>query len=518
MKNRYLRIHGDNIVECERTLLLLSQAFNKKPQLKTGALLYLPQYELSINDNEILHIELLSGYGRWGVDIADELMKNGGVLRECADSYLTEIVEGTEHILLALEYCSALPAGNNAWQRNGRAYSSVLAGVPYLYFSEIGGVELDENRNVKAPRFPNPVVPYSYLAATQRMHTFCLPVYQPHPAVTEELYQKYKDVFGQRESLQIIKRIINGTNITVALNCLTLKALSMVKTLANARKSTDTLRNDEWDNLLNAQSPAKYLLNNSSHLTWKRKSIDKVKISATFKQLFDGIVQQNCLTIGAKDLPICIIPVEKRKNFELLLKQLYPQIKIDFNSKKYLGIVWITGFKPHGDDSRPDRGLTPLARIILGDDTEILTVVYGPAKDSTWRTFKDSPTQLAIDNGLWQSIINICDYILIDSATCKDKIFSKTNTIRKENINIVTFSCQIPSIDYSEQDTDTAIHQIFSCKESMGIFECMCNPPGGDWSGISYCDCSGSEFSVDFVTACFVRWRKKTRPYYSNTE
>ena len=43
-----------------------------------------------------------------------------------------------------------------------------------------------------------------------------------------------------------------------------------------------------------------------------------------------------------------------------------------------------------------------------------------------------------------------------------------------------------PSIAFSEHDTDTTIHQLFSRKERLGVFECMCNPPGGDWSGISY--------------------------------
>ena len=154
MKIKHLRIHGDNIVECERTVMLLSQAFNAESRLVAEASLYMPVYEITVNENETLRIDLLSGHGRWGVDITAVLTNNGGVLREAADAYITEIVDGKEQILLALEFCSALPAGNNAWQRNGRAYSSVLAGVPYLYFAEIGGVELDENRNVKAPRFP----------------------------------------------------------------------------------------------------------------------------------------------------------------------------------------------------------------------------------------------------------------------------------------------------------------------------------------------------------------------------
>ena len=55
---RYLRIHGDNIVECERTLLLLSQAFNKAVRLVPDSSLYMPVYELVVNDKEVLQIDL----------------------------------------------------------------------------------------------------------------------------------------------------------------------------------------------------------------------------------------------------------------------------------------------------------------------------------------------------------------------------------------------------------------------------------------------------------------------------
>lgn len=209
-------------------------------------------------------------------------------------------------------------------------------------------------------------------------------------------------------------------------------------------------------------------------------------ISFTFKKLLAEVMLFKCLTIGAKDLPICIIPTAKRKDFNLLLKELYPAMNFSFDSEKQLAIVWITGFKPQGDDSRPDRGLTPLARMVLGNDTDILAIVYGPAKDSTWKAFKKSTTQIATNNGLWQSILKICDYVLIDSVTCEEKIFFKTNTKRLENSESVKFAHQKPIIEYSEHDTDTAIHQIFTHKERMGVFECLCNPPGGDWSGISY--------------------------------
>ncbi|MDR2407768.1 MAG: hypothetical protein LBE13_06620 [Bacteroidales bacterium] len=494
MNKKHLRIHGDNIVECERTLLLLSQAFNKKVRLLPESSLYMPVYELVISDKETLQIDLLSGHGRWGVDIATAFMNSGGVLREGADSYITEIVDGKEKILLALEYCSALPAGNNAWQRNGRAYSSILAGVPYLYYAEIGGVELDKNRAVKAPRFPNPVVPFSYLTTTKRMNAFCIPVYTTHPSITEELNNKFQSIFGYSDSLEIVKGIILKTSYPKAIAVLIHKALSLIVLLANERRTTDTLRNNEWKNLLDAKSSGEWLKNNSTHLIWKKKTADKVQVSNTFKQLFASVLALDCLTIGAKDLPICLIPDNKRADFEALLKHLYPTMQFAFDKTQQLAIVWITGFKPRGDDSRPDRGLTPLARMVLGNDTDILTVVYGPAQQPTWQAFINSPIQIAKDNGLWQSIMNIADYILVDSATCTNKLFYKTNAKRKENSAAVVFPYQKPNIAFSEHDTDSAIHQIFSRKEEFGVYENLCNPPGGDWSGISYFESDTNEY------------------------
>lgn len=222
-KIRYFRIHGDNIIECERTLKLISQALHVQ-FTPTNSLLFRPIHKTTIGDTTYL-LELLSGHGRWGIDICDVLLSNGGILREGADSYITEVQGNTETILLSLEYCSALPAGNNAWQRSGRAYSSILAGIPYMYFAELGGVELDANRKVKAPRFPNPVVPYSYIATTQRMKQFCIPIYTPHPSISEILYKQYQGIFGMKESLQIIRGIIIKEDYSKALDSLQKRAL-----------------------------------------------------------------------------------------------------------------------------------------------------------------------------------------------------------------------------------------------------------------------------------------------------
>jgi hypothetical protein len=39
---------------------------------------------------------------------------------------------------------------------------------------------------------------------------------------------------------------------------------------------------------------------------------------------------------------------------------------------------------------------------------------------------------------------------------------------------------------FGEQDVDTALHVAFESLGTEVVFEGMCNPPGGDWSGISF--------------------------------
>lgn len=363
MATRHIRIHGDNIIECERSLSLLSEALKMDPRYLDDSCTFMPKYMLGD-----IQVDLLSGHGRWGVDIADVLAKHGGVLRENADSYFTEVKDGVETILFALEYCSALPAGNNAWQRNGRAFSSVLAGVPYLYLAEIGGVELDEERQVKAPRFPNPVVPFSYLMTSKRLDGFCLPVYSAHPSITDTLYKKYREVFGMNECFQIIEALINGKDYSAIVNALTEKALKMVELLANSRRTKDTLRGNEWDGLLKSRNSVRWLQSNFDSMVWKKKTANKVKTTASYKGLLEKVLSYKCLTVGVKDLPICIIPEDSRIDFITYLKTSYPTLHFSFNRNKPIAIVWITGFKPRGDDSRPDRGLSPLAKMILGND------------------------------------------------------------------------------------------------------------------------------------------------------
>ena len=116
---RQIRVHGDNIIECERTLKLICEAFNVTPQLYADAPIYKPVYQAIYADTTFV-IELLPGHDRWGLSVANEIAKYGGVLREGADSYITEVVDANEKLLLAIEYCSALPGSGRSTHFEGR--------------------------------------------------------------------------------------------------------------------------------------------------------------------------------------------------------------------------------------------------------------------------------------------------------------------------------------------------------------------------------------------------------------
>jgi hypothetical protein len=495
--NMILRIHGDNIIECERALHLIALAYEAQIVRKSKCL-YLPNYELSQSQNKLFEVELFAEHDRWNVSIAKVLANYGSPLREATDAYITKLSEdrNTEQIMIAIEFCNALPAGNNAWQRSGRAITSAEIGMPYVYYAEVGGVELNSNRKVKAPRFPNPIVPFSYLTTSVSLKVICIPIYEAHPAITDELRNKFAQVFGLDDSLKLIKCILNETDTEKPLKSLIEKGAMLVKILSNDRKRVDTLKNTEWDNFLKIGSglqKAKWLLQNAKDLIWKKKQSEKVKVSKTFKKLLAQVQKLNCLSVGAKEIPICLVPDTKIVDLANIFKSTYLKQTELYNTiselNKSLVIVWITGFKPRGDDSRPDRGLVPLARMLFGNDIDILTIVFGPAKIATWEQFEKNPGKLAEINGLWEAVLNLSNFVFTDSATSeKGEMFYAVQRKLDRQCKAVIFDKAHPANSFSEQDVDTAIHTIFSKQENFGIYESMCNPPGGDWSGVSILD------------------------------
>ena len=93
-----------------------------------------PTYEMTLEgDDAPLRLTLYPGFGRWNHDILKLIRRRGGTLREAADMIITGVADDNETPLLVIEYCGALPAGNQAWQRSGRAYSFGKARVATRY-------------------------------------------------------------------------------------------------------------------------------------------------------------------------------------------------------------------------------------------------------------------------------------------------------------------------------------------------------------------------------------------------
>ena len=125
-------------------------------------------------------------------------------------------------------------------------------------------------------------------------------------------------------------------------------------------------------------------------------------------------------------------------------------------------------------------------------DLDLLSIVYGPAKSEVWNQLQGDMKRLASINGLWEAIVNLSDGILIDSSTSK-----KVKTIGFINQKVKTKSKEIPLIAasttpiFGEHDIDSIMHLLFSEAIQDGVYEALCNPPGGDWSGINILDFKG---------------------------
>lgn len=493
-----LRVHGDNILECETALGLISKVINQtnsEPVFVKSAV-YSPIYKVVDSSGMIFEIQLFPGYGRWGFDIAKYLSTKGASLREAADAVVTRVTiqDGKKYEMpvLALEFCGALPAGNNAWQRCGRALSLAYAKIPYLYFAELGGVELDSERKIKAPRFPNPLIPFAYLVLGKEENVLSLPVYLPSPSISNILANDFNDYFGHEDSRTLIKKVLLGGDDDVSK--LQWKAERIVEILASKRKGDGILAPKDWAILAKQNGgieKAEWLI--KKKMPWNKKI--SIESTRTFKQLLALTIKIGAVAAGSKDMPICLIDKSKRLSYSKKLEALYKEkISKGFSdwiadSTKPLLCVWVAGFKPRGDDSRPDRGLVPLARMIFGRKVDILTIIYGPAKPAAFEQLQKKMSLLAKTNGLWESVINLSSALLVDSKTNEKStnLGFVIKNIKKEEIDfLLPASSGIPF--FGEHDVDSVLHFIFSNSNGDGVYESICNPPGGDWSGISMID------------------------------
>jgi len=231
-------------------------------------------------------------------------------------------------------------------------------------------------------------------------------------------------------------------------------------------------------------------------MAWNKK----YKSSGTtpsFRELVESAKKFACAA-GSQDLPICVVPAAARESLAQSLRQIYAGSIGDELSTwvaggqgRHLAISWIRGFKPKGDDARPDRGVEPLARMLLGSEVDQLAVVFGPAPAQAWSRLVETPESLAAANGLWESILKLADAVLGDSTTSDGPIFSLVadDASASGNPPSVSEPAQVSTKSteaVTEHVVDTVLHLLLGRGDPSSCFEGLCNPPGGDWSGVMY--------------------------------
>mgnify|MGYP000653785451 CR=1 FL=1 len=434
-------------------------------------------------------MQVLSGHSRWGFNISEALAGMGSTIRENADAVITETTGGIERVLFAFEYCGALPAGNNAWQRHGRAYSFGQAGVPYFIYNEIGGQELSFDRSIKAARFPNPAVPLSLVMFSRELGVAVLPVYEAAPSATKQELNGFEETLGDEGVLAYVQDVVSGKSATASLALLEKKAIRLGVLLAENRKRQDGYTGEVWKARLDAEDAVQFYLDNKR--IWKLRAGEKVQVSPRARNTFDWLNEQYPAAMGSPSLRFAVLNNQERVGFSTFLGQQYPEMSAAFSSwlgesDQPLAIALVTGFKPRGDDSRPDRGLVPLARMLSGQNAELLTFVTGPGKASMYERIRKSPEKASTSNGLLQSVFACSDWVLLDTvhedaATLVDSRTFKS--VRNTQTPILPGELAMPPL--GEHDIDAMFHYACTAPDRPGVFEGMCNPPGGDWSGVN---------------------------------
>lgn len=508
------RIHGDNVVECERIAKIIINTLN--PNLVSYNLVSPSTVSIELSatfmGNSInCRLELLPGFNKntkrhWNGNIFDALKEAGSYFDETPDAIISVIEDEAERILLGIEFCSALQAGNQAWQRSARAFSTGRTGCPYIYIVDFVKYELDnKTRARKNLRFPNAAVPYSYVNYSKMTGNFVAQLYTKSEEFDKKrdlsLAEFNEDDFGSKELGLYMVKIMLGIDASAEESTILKKNMNVVQFLANHSDSSTNFTAEEWQQVYNLSTED--IVDYS--VQRRRFGFHKKIAEKSHHGVSEAVIELvDCLSIGlaSRDLPFGIIPASDRPKFADNLSRLYPNadqavIRSIADNNKHLIIAIFKGFKPLGDDNRPDRGLLPLASMLSASDVDVMTYLYGPMIEANLRLLDRNPIELAYRNGLWRSILALSNFVVLDVPVLArnrydaERVYNTTD-IKNHFSNIGTINCinskpafsSVP-VNFGEDDVDTGIHYLFTHILGNHCFEGMCNPPGGDWSGFS---------------------------------
>lgn len=499
------RLHGDNIIECERIANLLLK-YCKPTSIERGFISLACPY-IKIHATFPIEfdykLEFFPGFNkshndRWAINILELLKAEGCFLDETPDIIMTELVDGCENILVALEFCSALQAGNQAWQRSGRAYSVGRAHCPYIYILDFVKYELDtQTRNRKRLRFPNPAVVYSYISHSYHTQNFISQAYikaeEFQPNFDELLESFSEDVFGEQQVAEfLLKKMLHGDTEELEKSLLA-KNFQMVEFLSSADSKMSFTKSD-WESIVeNKTDIANY--SQVKKLSYKKKIAEKSMVGKARK--FRDICSKYAIGVASNDLPFGLIPANNKVDFGKEVISLYnisdQKICNLLLEQEDLLVCILKGFKPRGDDNRPDRGALPFASMLLNEQIKVLTFLFGPIVEQNAKKLLTNYKSLYNANGLWKTVIGMSDLIIVDSSrigisgSIEVAIYNADNkhNILQSNQQVENTSVSHIPNRYQENDVDAIIHYVFRYLLSDKSFEGMCNPPGGDWSGLS---------------------------------
>lgn len=504
------KIHGDNIVECDRILSFISRKMEitnlSKYFISNAAI----EVQLEFNYENSKHNWKLifhpgfnkSNRARWKQNIFDPLKDAGSFLDETPDAIITKVFENgsKEEILCGIEFCSALQAGNQAWQRSGRAYSTIRTGCPYLYIVDFVKYELDTTtRERKAIRTPNSAVPYSYINNSKEEGVFGAQAFVKSEEFDDKNTQLANfdhSVFSEDEIADyLIKKMLGQDTKKIEQSILD-KNKKMVDYFAINSNGQYYFKPEDWQEIYDGK---KTVLELALKKKWQfGKKIAEKSITGSLAK-FLALTKKYGYGITCKDLPFGVISKDNKPKFMDELVKLYPINEEDIQSilhdNSELVICLIKGFKPRGDDNRPDRGLLPFLAMLTSENTKVLTIIYGPMTRTRVEQIKENPDKVAITSGFWNAFLGLSDYLLLDVPLLNENTNAtlfRNNHIYKEKCTSQSPKKQIISKFVSpiqnsihEDDVDSAIHMLFTSLPSDKCFEGLCNPPGGDWSGLS---------------------------------
>lgn len=112
--------------------------------------------------------------------------------------------------------------------------------------AELGGFELDSARRRKAPRMPNPAVPFSYLTFSVERQSPVLPVFVTSPGADPSSRKQYGQVFADNELRALVRAVVLKEPPDAALTALRQKVLAFVRLRAGLSAPNSTLPPDVW--------------------------------------------------------------------------------------------------------------------------------------------------------------------------------------------------------------------------------------------------------------------------------